>query len=115
MDSPDYLFFPVGIVLLLNGICAAWLLIRELLEPPRRWRAWLIATSLALLLMALLECITGYYLAIPYAGIATVNVAISAYFLAMFLLVFGQTSSIKAAQLRRYRDHSAEIVRRLPD
>jgi alkylation response protein AidB-like acyl-CoA dehydrogenase len=34
---------------------------------------------------------------------------------AMFLLVFGQTSSIKAAQLRRYRDHSAEIVRRLPD
>jgi hypothetical protein len=90
LESLQLLLLPAGLVLLLNGICAVWLLVRELSTPPLRWRARLIIASLALLLAALLECITGYYLAILFAGIATCIVAIGAYYLAMFLLLFGK-------------------------
>jgi hypothetical protein len=40
--------------------------------------------------VAFLEYVTGYYLAIPHPGIATCVAAIGAYYLAMFLLLFGK-------------------------
>jgi len=89
-DSLQLLLLPVGLVLLLVGICAIWLIARELSAPPRRWMAGLLATSFGLLSVVFLECVTGYYLAIPHAGIATCIVAIAAYFLAMFLLLFSR-------------------------
>jgi amino acid transporter len=36
---------------------------------------------------------TGYYLAIPHAGFATCIVAVAAYFLTMFLLLFGRRTA----------------------
>lgn len=78
------------LVFVINAIWAVWLLVSELTNPPRRWRAAAITLVLAVPFVAFLLWATSYSLAFKYASVLTCILLVLAYLTAVVLIWFGR-------------------------
>jgi hypothetical protein len=77
-------------LVLLNALCALALLLRELLRPPRRIRAGVIALTLLLIVLVTAQSATGYYFAVTAADVAAHVGSVFLYLAAMLLVLTGR-------------------------
>jgi hypothetical protein len=89
-DLPNSVVYLFLVVLSLLAACALWLLIREVLRPPRRIRAGLIVTLLFVTVLLALQLTTGYYFVFTAAEAFARLSVLFVYLLTMVLVLTGK-------------------------
>jgi|HubBroStandDraft_1064217.scaffolds.fasta_scaffold102718_1 hypothetical protein len=89
--EPSNLLLAIASILIAVILAGAlWLLVREVLRPPRRTRAGLIALALFCASLVTLQFVTGYYFAFAWAESATKLSVIPIYLLTIVLVLTGK-------------------------
>jgi hypothetical protein len=84
MTSLIFLFLAIAILLAL--LWAGWVLVRKISELSARWQWGIAGCFLLMILLGVVQILTGYTVALPMAPVLTPVLAFVAYILGIFLL-----------------------------